>query len=52
MTDTLNFLLHFGFNLLVAVLLVRLIYYPATRDKRYVFTIHIRRAASLPSIVL
>jgi hypothetical protein len=38
MADTASFLLHFGFNLLVAVLLVRLIYYPATRDKRYCFT--------------
>ena len=36
--DITNFLLHLGFNLLVAVLLVRGIYYPATRDKRYVFT--------------
>ena len=33
-----EFILHFGFNLLVAAALVRLIYYPVTRDKSYVFT--------------
>jgi hypothetical protein len=38
MSDYLNFILHFGFNLLVVVLLVRFIYYPATHNKRYVFT--------------
>ncbi|MFZ6026305.1 MAG: DUF4956 domain-containing protein [Chloroflexota bacterium] len=32
------FLLNFGFNLLVAFLLVRLIYYPSTHNKPYVFT--------------
>jgi hypothetical protein len=38
MADTISFLLNLGFNLLVAVLVVRAIYYPATRDKRYAFT--------------
>jgi len=38
MADITSFLLNLGFNLLVAVVLVRLVYYPATRDKRYVFT--------------
>jgi hypothetical protein len=33
-----NFLLGFGFNLLVAVLIVRFIYYPSTHNKPYVFT--------------
>jgi hypothetical protein len=33
-----NFLLGFGFNLLVAVLVVRFIYYPSTHNKAYVFT--------------
>jgi len=32
------FSLSFAFNFLVAVLLVRFIYYPSTRNKRYVFT--------------
>jgi hypothetical protein len=32
------FLLSFTFNFLVAVLLVRFIYYPSTHNKRYVFT--------------
>lgn len=38
MSDFTNFILSFGFNFLVAVLLVRLIYYPSTHNKRYVFT--------------
>ncbi|MBN1372416.1 MAG: DUF4956 domain-containing protein [Anaerolineaceae bacterium] len=38
MSDLLAFLLSFGFNLLVALVLVRFIYYPSTHDKRYVFT--------------
>jgi hypothetical protein len=38
MTNTADFLLNLGFNSLVAVLIVRGIYYPTTRDKRYVFT--------------
>lgn len=38
MSDFINFLLGFGFNLLVALILVRWIYYPSTHDKRYVFT--------------
>lgn len=38
MTELSNFLLNFGFNFLVALLLVRLIYYPYTRNKSYVFT--------------
>ena len=32
------FLLGFGFNLLAALIIVCLIYYPSTHDKRYVFT--------------
>jgi len=38
MSDISNFLLNFGFNLLVAVLVVRFIYYPSTHNKAYVFT--------------
>lgn len=38
MSDFSNFLLSFGFNLLVAIILVRFIYYPSTHNKRYVFT--------------
>ncbi len=38
MSDLSNFLLGFGFNLLVAILIVRFIYYPSTHNKRYVFT--------------
>ena len=38
MSDFGAFLLGFGFNLLVALIIVRFIYYPATHDKRYVFT--------------
>lgn len=33
-----DFLLSFGFNFLVALLLVRFIYYPSTHNKPYVFT--------------
>ena len=38
MSTLTEFILTFGFNLLVAVALVRFIYYPVTRDKSYVFT--------------
>ena len=38
MTDFANFLLGFGLNLLVALIVVRFIYYPYTRNKSYVFT--------------
>jgi len=38
MSELSNFLLGFGFNLLVAILIVRFIYYPSTHNKRYVFT--------------
>ena len=38
MSDFTSFLLGFGFNLLVAVILVRWIYYPSTHNKSYVFT--------------
>lgn len=38
MSDFLSFLLNFGFNFLVALLVVRFIYYPSTHNKRYVFT--------------
>ncbi len=38
MTDLAGFLLNFAFNLLVALLLVRTIYYPSTHNKHYVFT--------------
>lgn len=38
MSDVATFLLSFGFNFLVALVLVRFIYYPSTHDKRYVFT--------------
>src|SRR3972149_735779 len=38
MSDFANFLLSFGFNFLVALLVVRFIYYPSTRNKSYVFT--------------
>jgi len=38
MTDLGIFLLGFGFNLLVALVLVRYIYYPSTHNKSYVFT--------------
>jgi len=38
MSTLAEFILNFGFNLLVTVALVRFIYYPVTRDKSYVFT--------------
>lgn len=38
MSDFANFMLSFGFNFLVALLVVRFIYYPSTHNKRYVFT--------------
>jgi hypothetical protein len=38
MSDFMGFILSFGFNFLVALLVVRFIYYPSTHNKRYVFT--------------
>jgi len=38
MSDFGNFILNFGFNFLIAVLVVRFVYYPSTHNKRYVFT--------------
>ncbi|MEA4906479.1 MAG: DUF4956 domain-containing protein [Chloroflexi bacterium] len=38
MSDLGNFLLSFAFNFLVALLIVRFIYYPYTHNKPYVFT--------------
>ena len=38
MSDFIYFVLSFGFNFLVAFVIVRFIYYPLTRDKNYVFT--------------
>lgn len=38
MSDLVNFSLGFCLNLAVAILIVRFIYYPRTKDKRYVFT--------------
>ena len=38
MSDFNNFILGFAFNLVVALLIVRFIYYPSTHNKRYVFT--------------
>jgi hypothetical protein len=38
MSDFVSFILSFGFNFLVVILIVRLIYYPSTPNKRYVFT--------------
>jgi hypothetical protein len=38
MSDLVSFLLGFGFNFVIALLLVRFIYYPVTHNKRYVFT--------------
>ena len=38
MTNFGNFLLSFLFNLVVALLVVRFVYYPSTHNKRYVFT--------------
>lgn len=37
-TEFINFLLGAGLNLAVAFIIVRFIYYPASHDKRYVFT--------------
>lgn len=37
-TELTNFLLGAGFNLTVALLIVRFIYYPVTQDKKYIFT--------------
>lgn len=38
MSDLVSFVLGFAFNLLVALVLVRFVYYPSTHNKRYVFT--------------
>lgn len=38
MSNLLSFILGFAFNFLVALLLVRFVYYPSTHNKRYVFT--------------
>lgn len=38
MSEIGSFLLSFGFNFLVALLVVRFIYYPSTHNKSYVFT--------------
>ena len=38
MTDLSSFLVSFAFNFLVAVLIVRFIYYPSTHNKSFVFT--------------
>lgn len=38
MSDIQLFLIGFAFNLLIAFVLVRFIYYPSTHNKRYVFT--------------
>jgi len=38
MDELVLFLLGFGLNFIVALILVRFIYYPSTHDKRYVFT--------------
>ncbi|MFZ3150295.1 MAG: DUF4956 domain-containing protein [Anaerolineaceae bacterium] len=38
MSELMNFFLGFCLNLLVALIIVRCIYYPRTKDKRYVFT--------------
>jgi len=38
MSDFASFILGFGFNFLIAFLVVRFIYYPSTQNKRYVFT--------------
>jgi len=37
-SDFLNLLLSFTFNLVIAIILVRFIYYPSTHSKRYVLT--------------
>jgi len=38
LTEFTNFVLGAGFNLAVALLIVRFIYYPVTQEKKYVFT--------------
>ncbi len=38
MSDLMSFLMSFGFNLLVVLIIVRFIYYPSTHNKSYVFT--------------
>jgi hypothetical protein len=38
MSDFSNLLLSFSFNLVIAIILVRFIYYPSTHSKRYVLT--------------
>lgn len=38
MTEFINALANFGLNLAIVLVIVRLIYYPAQRDKSYVFT--------------
>jgi hypothetical protein len=38
MSELSNFILSFTFNLMVAIILVRFIYYPTTHSKRYVLT--------------
>ena len=38
MSDFLNLVLSFGFNFLIAFIIVRFIYYPLKHNKNYVFT--------------
>lgn len=38
MNNLSEFLISFGFNFLIALIIVRCIYYPSTHNKRYVFT--------------
>lgn len=38
MSDLISFILSFGFNLLVVLVVVRFIYYPSTHNKPFVFT--------------
>ena len=38
MSEFSSFILNFGFNFLVVLVIVRFVYYPSTHDKRYVFT--------------
>jgi len=38
MSTLTEFVIHFGFNFLIALILVRFIYFPVTRSKSYVFT--------------
>ena len=37
-TELINFVMGAGFNLAIALLIVRFIYYPVTQEKKYVFT--------------